>query len=99
MSRCLRRLIVRSNIANTALSDARSQLVLCGNFVVSLFLMAPTPDQVQATFRLLESTQSALKIWRELADNEDAISLLRPTLLRIDTLFTQAARMMDTGNI
>jgi hypothetical protein len=61
--------------------------------------MAPTPDQVQATFRLLESTQSALKIWRELADNEDAISLLRPTLLRIDTLFTQAARMMDTGNI
>uniref|UniRef100_A0A8H7K7C7 Zn(2)-C6 fungal-type domain-containing protein n=1 Tax=Bionectria ochroleuca TaxID=29856 RepID=A0A8H7K7C7_BIOOC len=80
-------------------AHARSQLVLCGNFIVSLFLMAPTPDQVQATFRLLESTQSALKIWRELADNEDAISLLRPTLLRIDTLFTQAARMMDTGNI
>jgi len=78
-------------------AHARSQFVLCGNFLVYLFLMAPTPDRVQATFRLLESVTTALKRLREMADTEDAIALLRPTLLRMDTLFTQAARIMDTG--
>ena len=76
--------------------DARSQLVLCGNFLVFLFLMAPTSDKVQETFRLLEGVHSALKRCREMAENEEAVALLRPVLLRVETLFTQAARIMDT---
>ncbi|WAO88914.1 Zn(2)-C6 fungal-type domain-containing protein [Fusarium falciforme] len=75
---------------------ARSQLVLCGNFLVFLFLMAPTSDKVQETFRLLEGVHSALKRCRDMAENEEAVALLRPVLLRVETLFTQAARIMDT---
>ncbi|KAM5368946.1 hypothetical protein ACJZ2D_009255 [Fusarium nematophilum] len=75
---------------------ARSQLVLCGNFLVFLFLMAPTSDKVQETFRLLEGVYSGLKRCRDMAENEEAVALLRPVLLRVETLFTQAARIMDT---
>ncbi|KAF4463450.1 fungal specific transcription factor domain-containing [Fusarium albosuccineum] len=75
---------------------ARSQLVLCGNFLVFLFLVAPTPDKVQETFQLLERVYSGLKRCRDMADNEEAVALLRPALLRVETLFTQAARIMDT---
>jgi hypothetical protein len=31
-----------------------------------------------------------------MAENEEAVALLRPVLLRVETLFTQAARIMDT---
>jgi hypothetical protein len=61
--------------------------------------MAPNSDRVRATLRLLESVYTALGRLRELANSEDAIALLRPALLRMDTLFTQAARITNTSNI
>jgi len=78
--------------------DARSHLVLSGNFLVYLFLTAPTPDEVQSTFRLLESVHTSLKRLRGIASNEDAVALLRPVVLRMDTLFTQASRIMSSGS-
>ncbi|KAJ6438448.1 hypothetical protein O9K51_09040 [Purpureocillium lavendulum] len=79
-------------------AHARSHFVLCGNFLVYLFLTAPTPDEVQSTFRLLESVHTSLKRLRETAGNEDAVALLRPVVLRMDTLFTQASRIMSSGS-
>ncbi|UNI18845.1 hypothetical protein JDV02_005089 [Purpureocillium takamizusanense] len=79
-------------------AHARSHLVLSGNFLIYLFLTAPTPDEVQSTFRLLESVHTSLKRLRGIASNEDAVALLRPVVLRMDTLFTQASRIMSSGS-
>lgn len=77
--------------------DARSQLILCGNFLIYLFLLAPSPEQVHATFELLEKFHESLQRLREWADDDASLGLLRPVALRIDSFFTQAAKIMKTG--
>ena len=77
--------------------DARSQLILCGNFLIYLFLLAPNPEQVQETFRLLGRFHESLQRLSAVADNV-AINLLRPVALRIDSFFAQAAQVMRTGS-
>lgn len=77
--------------------DARSQLILCGNFLIYLFLLAPSPAQVQATFQLLERYHESLLRLREWADDDASIALLRPAALRMDSFFTQAAQIMRAG--
>lgn len=79
------------------LVDARTQLVLCGNFLVYLFLMAPGPTEIQTAFDDLERFHTSLHRLRSMARSSVAVSLLRPTILRIDTLFAQAERIMSTG--
>ncbi|KAF9890510.1 hypothetical protein FE257_005915 [Aspergillus nanangensis] len=76
---------------------ARSQLTLCGNFLIYLFLLAPSPTQVHASFRLLESFHEALQRLREWADDDASLGLLRPVALRIDSFFTHAAQTMRSG--
>lgn len=77
--------------------DARSQLTLCGNFLIYLFLLAPSPEQVRVAFRLLERFHDSLQRLREWADDDASLGLLRPVALRIDSFFTQAAQNMRTG--
>lgn len=77
-------------------ADARSQLILCGNFLIYLFLLAPDPVQVQDTFQLLGRFHDSLQRLSAVADKA-AISLLRPVALRIDSFFTQAAQTMRTA--
>ncbi|KAL2427591.1 hypothetical protein ABEF91_002113 [Exophiala dermatitidis] len=75
----------------------RSQLILTGNFLVYLFLLSSSPDQVRETFRLLELFHESLQRLGELVD-EDSVGLIRPVALRIDSFFTQAAQIMRSGS-
>ncbi|KAJ0418778.1 fungal-specific transcription factor domain-containing protein [Aspergillus carlsbadensis] len=76
---------------------ARSQLTLCGNFLIYLFLLAPSPEQVRAAFELLGSFHESLQRLREWADDDPSLALLRPVALRIDSFFLHAARIMRNG--
>ncbi|KAL4934877.1 hypothetical protein BDV06DRAFT_234995 [Aspergillus oleicola] len=76
---------------------ARSQLTLCGNFLIYLFLLAPSPEQVHAAFGLLGSFHGSLQRLREWADDDASLALLRPVALRIDSFFLHAARIMRNG--
>ncbi|KAL4895257.1 fungal-specific transcription factor domain-containing protein [Aspergillus ambiguus] len=76
---------------------ARSQLTLCGNFLIYLFLLAPSPNQVRTSFQLLESFHEALQRLRGWANDDASLSLLRPVALRMDSFFTQAANTMRGG--
>jgi hypothetical protein len=76
--------------------DARSQFILCGNFLIYLFLLALNPEQVRDTFMLLGKFHDSLQRLSATAD-KFAIGLLRPVALRIDSFFTQAAQVMRTN--
>ncbi|KAL2849708.1 fungal-specific transcription factor domain-containing protein [Aspergillus pseudodeflectus] len=76
---------------------ARSQLTLCGNFLIYLFLLAPSPEQVHPAFELLGSFHESLQRLREWADDDPSLALLRPVALRIDSFFLHAARIMRNG--
>lgn len=84
------------HLLSNAIADSRSQLILCGNFLIYLFLLAPSPDQVQETFQLLGRFHDSLQRLSAVADRF-SISLLRPVALRIDSFFTQAAQIMRAG--
>ncbi|OAA55792.1 fungal specific transcription factor domain-containing protein [Niveomyces insectorum RCEF 264] len=72
---------------------ARSQLIICGNFLIYLFLLAPSAAEIQESFQVLSRFHDALRRLSAMADNI-AIDLLRPVALRIDTFFTQSAQTM-----
>lgn len=73
--------------------DARSQLILIGNFLVYLFLLSSSPEQVRATYGQLERFHESLQRKCELVD-EGSVHLIRPVALRIDSFFTQTAQIM-----
>ncbi|KAH6668152.1 putative Zn(II)2Cys6 transcription factor [Plectosphaerella plurivora] len=71
----------------------RSQLILCGNFLVYLFLLAHERDDVQAAFRLIESFHESLARLETLADSTARL-LIRPVALRMNSFFVQAPDLM-----
>ncbi|RSL74692.1 hypothetical protein CEP51_011486 [Fusarium floridanum] len=75
---------------------ARSQLILCGNFLIYLFLLATEPRDVEAAYRLLEKFHLSLQ---RLGATEDIAAkvLLRPVILRIESFFIQATELIKTG--
>ncbi|KAF2018405.1 hypothetical protein BU24DRAFT_170361 [Aaosphaeria arxii CBS 175.79] len=75
---------------------ARSQLILCGNFLIYLFLLASEPDHVQAAFRLLEQFHHTLQRLGT-TGNIDGRLLFRPVMLRIDSFFAQAPDLLKRG--
>lgn len=79
------------------LTDARSQLILCGNFLIYLFLWASEPHDVEAAYRLLESFHQSLQRLGN-TQNVAARLLLRPAVLRIDSFFIQAAELIKQGH-
>ena len=79
------------------LQDARSQFVLCGNFLVFLFLLASDRQDIERAYRLLESFHQTMHgLWDP--DVDQVTTLLRVAKLRIDSFFTQAAEVMRRGS-
>ncbi|KAF7585302.1 hypothetical protein BBP40_011298 [Aspergillus hancockii] len=72
---------------------ARSQLILCGNFLIYLFLLAYTAYDIESAYQLLESFHQSLQRLGT-AKSEDTRLLLRPVRLRIDSFFTQASELL-----
>ncbi|CAF3590032.1 hypothetical protein QX201_001997 [Fusarium graminearum] len=75
---------------------ARSQLILCGNFLIYLFLLASDPRDIEAAYRLLEKFHLSLQ---RLGATEDTAAqvFLRPVILRIDSFFMQATELIKHG--
>lgn len=76
--------------------DARSQLILCGNFLVYLFLLAWERRDIERAYRMLECYHQTIHELGE-CDNLQAKTLLRAAMLRIDSFFSQAAQIMRHG--
>ncbi|KAF3483551.1 fungal specific transcription factor domain-containing protein [Arthroderma uncinatum] len=72
---------------------ARSNFILCTNFLIYLFLCAFTPDRVTAAYEMLETFHRTIKHLSTLTDERN-IGLLRPAVLRIDSFFGQAVEIM-----
>ncbi|GAO13405.1 hypothetical protein UVI_02014120 [Ustilaginoidea virens] len=78
------------------LDYARSQLILCGNFLVYLFLMAAERQHIEAAHKMLEDFR--LKVNRmSLTDHVPTKALLRATTIRTNSFFAQAASVMRHG--
>ncbi|CEI65564.1 hypothetical protein FVEN_g8825 [Fusarium venenatum] len=75
---------------------ARSQLILCGNFLIYLFLLASDPRDVEAAYRLLEKFHLSLQRLGA-TDDTAAQVFLRPVILRIDSFFMQATELIKHG--
>ncbi|KAF4454108.1 hypothetical protein FALBO_15885, partial [Fusarium albosuccineum] len=75
---------------------ARSQLILCGNFLIYLFLLASEPRDIEAAYRLLEKFHQALQRLGTTTDKAAEV-LLRPVILRIDSFFLQATELIKHG--
>ncbi|KAL2875826.1 hypothetical protein SGCOL_008973 [Colletotrichum sp. CLE4] len=75
---------------------ARSQLILCGNFIIYLFVLATEPGDVTSAFNLLEGLHDTLQRLNR-QDNLISELLLLPVTLRIDSFFTQAADRLRGG--
>ncbi|PHH62266.1 hypothetical protein CDD82_2024 [Ophiocordyceps australis] len=75
---------------------ARSQLILCGNFIIYLFLLASDRGDIERAYRLLEAFHQSV---HELGDSDhvQVKTLLRAATIRIDSFFTQAAQIMRNG--
>ncbi|KAL4926172.1 uncharacterized protein BDV17DRAFT_293792 [Aspergillus undulatus] len=78
-------------------NDAGSQLTLCGNFLIYLFLLAPTPEKVHVASELFRSFHGSLQRLREWVDDDASLALLRPVAFRIDSFFQHAAHIMRNG--
>ncbi|KAG5751035.1 hypothetical protein H9Q72_006608 [Fusarium xylarioides] len=75
---------------------ARTQLILCGNFLIYLFLLASDPRDIEVAYRLLEKFHQSLQ---RLGATEDIAArvFLRPVILRIDSFFMQATELIKHG--
>ncbi|KAF3056693.1 Transcriptional activator protein [Trichoderma lentiforme] len=75
---------------------ARSQFVLCGNFLVFLFLVASERGDIEHAYSLLETFHQAMNgLWD--VSNEEVTALLRAAKDRIDSFFSQAAQVIRRG--
>ncbi|KAL3459355.1 fungal-specific transcription factor domain-containing protein [Aspergillus heterothallicus] len=85
--------LTEDDLSGFWIRHSRSQLILCGNFLIYLFLLATDPQDVEAAYRLLESLHNSLQ---RLGGTENLTSrlLLRPTMLRINSFFAQATELI-----
>lgn len=74
-------------------TDARSQLILCGNFLIYLFLLASDQAHIEAAYQLLQDFHHALKRLGKTTHKPGRL-LLRPVRLRLDSFFRQAATIL-----
>jgi hypothetical protein len=77
-------------------ADARSQFILCGNFLIYLFLLATEPQDVETAYKLLQSFQQTIQRLQS-TGHLAAKLMLRPTILRIDSFFIQASELIRNG--
>ena len=78
------------------LADSRSNLLLAGNFLIYLFLLATTQDEVAAAYNLLEQYHDSLRYLQGVADTT-SMALIRPSLLRAESFFHEAAEILRNG--
>ncbi|KAH9227663.1 hypothetical protein K456DRAFT_1775036 [Colletotrichum gloeosporioides 23] len=72
---------------------ARSQLILCGNFIIFLFLQQPKSLDLQSAWSLVQTLR--LSLYRLESQADDVAKLLiRPVLLRIESLFSQGPELI-----
>ncbi|KAM0335220.1 hypothetical protein ACHAQA_000262 [Verticillium albo-atrum] len=71
----------------------RSQLILCGNFLIYLFLLATESENVSAAYSLIDSFHGSLARLEGLA-GPTALLLIRPVALRMNSFFAQAPDLM-----
>ncbi|QPG96638.1 hypothetical protein C2857_004844 [Epichloe festucae Fl1] len=75
---------------------ARSQLILCGNFLVYLFLMAGDRAHIEAAHKLLEDFR--VKVNRiSMTDHIPTRAMIRAATIRTNSFFAQAAAVMRHG--
>ncbi|KAG5926182.1 hypothetical protein E4U53_003135 [Claviceps sorghi] len=75
---------------------ARSQLILCGNFLVYLFLMAADRAHIETAHKMLEEFR--VKVNRlSLTDHTPTKAMIRATRIRTNSFFAQAAAVMRHG--
>ncbi|KAL7794421.1 permease for cytosine/purines, uracil, thiamine, allantoin domain-containing protein [Trichoderma ceciliae] len=72
---------------------ARSQLILCGNFLIYLFLLASDELHIEAAYQLLQEFHLDLKRLGDTTHKPGRL-LLRPVRLRLDSFFRQAATIL-----
>ncbi|KAF6823969.1 hypothetical protein CPLU01_11106 [Colletotrichum plurivorum] len=72
---------------------ARSQLILCGNFLIYLFLLALEPPEVEAAWNLIQSLRASLQRLESQADSTSKLPI-RPVALRLNSFFDQAPEQM-----
>ncbi|KAI8295953.1 ncs1 nucleoside transporter family protein [Colletotrichum sp. SAR11_240] len=72
---------------------ARSQLILCGNFIIFLFLQQPKSLDLQSAWSLVQTLRSSLHRLESQADDVAKL-LVRPVLLRIESLFSQGPELI-----
>ncbi|KAH6609810.1 hypothetical protein Trco_003156 [Trichoderma cornu-damae] len=72
---------------------ARSQLILCGNFLIYLFLLASDESHIESAYQLLQEFHHSLKRLGETTHKPGRL-LLRPVRLRLDSFFRQAATIL-----
>ncbi|KID85814.1 Transcription factor, fungi [Metarhizium guizhouense ARSEF 977] len=77
---------------------ARSQLNICGNFLIYLFLLASEPEDVAAAYQLLEKFHVSLQKLNNMADMTSRL-LIRPVALRIDSFFIHAPQIVRQHSI
>ncbi|KAL2817643.1 fungal-specific transcription factor domain-containing protein [Aspergillus granulosus] len=85
--------LTEEDLAGFWIRHSRSQLILCGNFLIYLFLLATEPRDIEAAYRLLESFHNSLQRLGG-TPNVAARLLLRPTMLRINSFFAQATELI-----
>ncbi|KAK1246026.1 hypothetical protein MKX07_005095 [Trichoderma sp. CBMAI-0711] len=91
LPRCL---AVDSDRSQDGISNyARSQLILCGNFLIYLFLLAAHQQHIEAAYQLLQEFHHSLKRLGETTYTPGRL-LLRPVRLRLDSFFRQAATIL-----
>lgn len=75
---------------------ARSQLILCGNFLIYLFIVAANDHDIKIAHDLLLTFHVSLQ---RLTATEYFIGklLLRPVALRVDSFFQQAGEIIRRG--
>lgn len=87
-------LVYTSNLVT--ITDARSQLILCGNFLVYLFLMAADRAHIESAHKMLEDFRVKVnKI--SLTDHTPTRAMIRATTIRTNSFFAQAAAVMRHG--
>lgn len=81
---------------NHFLLVARSQLILCGNFLIHLFIVASEPPDIKVAHDLLVSFHVSLQ---RLTSTEYYLGklLVRPVALRVDSFFQQAGEIIRRG--
>lgn len=87
---------ILSNVSTLDNIDARSQMILCGNFLVYLFLMAAEREHIEAAHRMLESFRVKVNKIAD-TDHTPTKALIRATAIRTNSFFAQAAAVMRHG--